>query len=563
MPAERTARPQARLVSPGYRAQEILVRLALGVVLGALARGVSHLPVDASTHLGLELICGGALVAGIIYGWAGAIGFWAGEIGLHYLLFGRAARLEMLVPILVLGLSGYACFRWAPRVDRRLPDLRSYLTMLFGASVAAWPAAALTVAVVFGSLSWSAIALWYAAILATIALLAPAALQFWPQSLWRWREPIPGEGVPAASARHAAGIRVRDSSGSLPIVRRPTTWRDVLVVVASVLAIHLLVLRASAGAPLNHWLFLLYSLPMLFSAYRGGLRGGLLAGTLVGLSLLSSELPTGPAGDWHLGTVELQAGVLLFSLFGAVGGAVRDHERNLTRQLERSNRALRQDLERVLAALRSAMEAKDQYTEGHLRRVCEFAVEVGRRMDVSPHELELLEIASLLHDVGKIGIADAILRKPGPLDGRERELMQRHPDIGARILENVEGLKEAAEMVRHHQERFDGKTTGTFPGYPRGLRRDEIPLGARIIAVVDAFDAMMSDRPYRDAIGLELAKKSLRDESGSQFDPLVVATFLALLEERQWADSEAREREATMVRTHADLAYFDSDERLG
>ncbi|MEZ5313972.1 MAG: HD domain-containing protein [Thermoanaerobaculia bacterium] len=158
----------------------------------------------------------------------------------------------------------------------------------------------------------------------------------------------------------------------------------------------------------------------------------------------------------------------------------------------------------MLSALRSAMEAKDQYTEGHLRRVCDFAVAVGRRMNLSEHDLERLEIASLLHDVGKIGIADSILRKPGPLDSRERQLMQRHPEIGAaRILENVKGLEDAATMVRHHQERFDGRLEGDFPGYPLGLSGDRIPLGARIIAVVDAFDAMTSDRPYRDSIGFE------------------------------------------------------------
>ena len=114
--------------------------------------------------------------------------------------------------------------------------------------------------------------------------------------------------------------------------------------------------------------------------------------------------------------------------------------------------------------------------------------------------------------------------------------MQGHPQIGARILENIDGLKEAADMVRHHQERFDGRTSGPFPGYPDGLAGRAIPLGARIIAVVDAFDAMTSDRPYRDSIGYERARAVLLEESGHQFDPRVVETFLELLDEREWEE---------------------------
>jgi HD-GYP domain-containing protein (c-di-GMP phosphodiesterase class II) len=113
-------------------------------------------------------------------------------------------------------------------------------------------------------------------------------------------------------------------------------------------------------------------------------------------------------------------------------------------------------------------------------------------------------------------------------------VVERHPEIGARILENVEGLEGAAPLVRHHQERYDGRSDGEFPGYPRGIAGEAIPLGARIIAVVDAFDAMTTDRAYRRARPAARAADVLRDERGRQFDPRVVDVFLELLEERPW-----------------------------
>jgi len=139
-----------------------------------------------------------------------------------------------------------------------------------------------------------------------------------------------------------------------------------------------------------------------------------------------------------------------------------------------------------------------------------------------------------LHDVGKIGVPDQLLGKPGPLSEDEAEVMRRHPEIGARILRNIDVLRDVAPVILHHQERFDGVQEGEFPGYPAGLRGEEIPLGARIIAVVDAFDAMTTDRPYRQALVVQEAVAVLRAESGKQFDPLVVDTFLAVLDERPW-----------------------------
>ena len=472
MPADPAA-PAAPGARSGSRwsGRDLARQLAPALGLGVLARLLSEIPAGATMLVGIDLVAAGAFLAGIFSGWFGAVAFWAGEAGLHFAFHGPTARLELLLPELVLGCAGFAAFRWTPRVDRRLPDLRSYLTLLAGAVLAAAPASILTVALYFPAFTWSASAVWFAAIVASIALVAPVLLLLCPRgSLEVARAAAERGGARARPpARRARGWIVRQLLGSpVPAPRADggAVASAIAVVLAAVLAIHLSVYSAGPGSPFTQWLLLLFSLPILFASYRGGLRGGLLAAAAVGVSLLVSGRATAADLDWHFSTVELQGGVLLFSLFGAFAGATRDRERNLTRQLERSNRSLRQDLERVLAALRSAMEAKDQYTEGHLRRVCEFAVEVGRRLKLRPHELELLEIASLLHDVGKIGIADSVLRKPGPLDERERQLMQRHPAIGARILENVDGLNEAADMVRHHQERFDGRITGEFPGYP-------------------------------------------------------------------------------------------------
>jgi HD-GYP domain-containing protein (c-di-GMP phosphodiesterase class II) len=209
-------------------------------------------------------------------------------------------------------------------------------------------------------------------------------------------------------------------------------------------------------------------------------------------------------------------------------------------ELESSNRLLRRDLLRVTQALTQAVEAKDSYTEGHLRRVSEYAVSVGSRLGLRGKDLEMVHFASMLHDIGKIGIPEGILGKRGTLDEHEAEVMRRHPDIGARLLEKLDLLRDAAPIVRAHQERYDGQMEGTrHPGYPFGLIGDEIPLGARIIAVVDAFDAMITTRPYREALPVASAIAELRRERGHQFDPSVVDAFLDVLAERPWAREDS------------------------
>ena len=175
-------------------------------------------------------------------------------------------------------------------------------------------------------------------------------------------------------------------------------------------------------------------------------------------------------------------------------------------------------------ALTQAIEAKDRYTAGHCDRLVEYAVAIGKRLGLPEQERRYLKFAATLHDIGKIAINEVILSKTGRLTDEEYREMMTHPERGAAIIRDVEFLKPVVPMIYHHQERWDGR------GYPKGLRGDNIPLGARIVAVLDTFDAMTSNRPYRKALPVESAVKELRRFAGTQFDPAVVEAFIEVLQ---------------------------------
>jgi putative two-component system response regulator len=181
----------------------------------------------------------------------------------------------------------------------------------------------------------------------------------------------------------------------------------------------------------------------------------------------------------------------------------------------------------VIAALANAVEAKDSSTELHCQRLAGLAHQLGMQVGLEPAALKGLVFGALLHDIGKIGVSDAILTKPGPLTRQEWAEMRLHPLIGERICEPLATASQFSAIVRHHHERWDGE------GYPDGLRAERIPMGARIVALVDAFDAIIHDRPYRPARTVEEALDELRRESGSQFDPDLVPLFLPLIEREQ------------------------------
>ena len=173
---------------------------------------------------------------------------------------------------------------------------------------------------------------------------------------------------------------------------------------------------------------------------------------------------------------------------------------------------------RAAASLAKAVDARDAYTGRHSERVAELATRIARRLGLDDPEVELTRLAASLHDLGKLAIPEEILRKPGALNESERLVLQRHPQIGFRMLESL-GIEPVADWVLHHHERWDGD------GYPDRLRGDEIPLGARIILVADAYDAMTSERVYREPLSAREAFEELDRCSGSQFDPAIIDAF--------------------------------------
>ncbi|MAJ59648.1 MAG: hypothetical protein CBC48_06490 [bacterium TMED88] len=200
--------------------------------------------------------------------------------------------------------------------------------------------------------------------------------------------------------------------------------------------------------------------------------------------------------------------------------------RERTRQLDAKNLELRTAYIQTIRALAEAIDAKDAYTRGHSERVAVYASRIAGEMKLDKQLIERVYFSGLLHDVGKIGIPDAIITKPAPLDPEERETIKAHPEIGAKILEPVAFLKEIVPCVRHHHEWFDGSERG----YPDRLIASAIPLPSRVILVADTVEAMTSDRPYRKALSIDTVVSELDKYSGSQFDPVVVGAFLRLLE---------------------------------
>ena len=236
-------------------------------------------------------------------------------------------------------------------------------------------------------------------------------------------------------------------------------------------------------------------------------------------------------------TKPVQASALVASIIRAVGAkrlerGLEDRRNRLEesisrrgKQLERAHQRIERTCKETLQVLGSALDLRDNETAEHCQRVTRYSLELAKAMGCS--RTEFIEIArgAYLHDIGKIGISDSILLKPGPLTHRERAVMESHARIGYDLVRQVSFLAGAAEIVLTHQERFDGT------GYPQGLVGHEIPLGARIFAVADTLDAMTSDRPYRRALQFATARDEIIRESGHQFDPKVVDAFLSVPEE--------------------------------
>jgi HD-GYP domain-containing protein (c-di-GMP phosphodiesterase class II) len=246
------------------------------------------------------------------------------------------------------------------------------------------------------------------------------------------------------------------------------------------------------------------------AVWEGQLRGALVA-----------EAPDG----CRFGGAEVD---LLAELATTAGAALGHAERR-----EQALRSIRTQVRDLVQAI----DAHDGYTAGHSEEVVEWSCMVGERLRLSLPDVLELELGALLHDLGKVRLPEAILRKPGALNREERTLVNRHPVWGAEFLERVPGLEPVATIVRFHHERWDGT------GYPDGLRRDRIPVASRIIAVCDAYQAMTSHRAYRAALPPAAAASQLCAGAGTQFDPAVVDCFVENLQERGWPLSPLGERE--------------------
>ncbi len=182
---------------------------------------------------------------------------------------------------------------------------------------------------------------------------------------------------------------------------------------------------------------------------------------------------------------------------------------------------------KAIEALIAALEAKDSYTSGHSRRVAQYARMMGEAMQLTSEEHFTLELAAILHDIGKIGMPDSILKKASSLQEMEYKTAKEHPVVGSNIVGKIDELRDVAAIIRHHHERFDGK------GYPDGLKGEVIPLLSRILTIVDAYESIVSQRVYSNALSNGEALNEIKRNSGGQFDPQLVDVFIAMMRERR------------------------------
>ena len=541
--AEEGGQPARGASLPGDRSglravgERLLCAASLVAIAKLLGLWLGGLPV--LSLLGMTSI--GFVTAAALFGWEGVIAATAVQVLYLYLVQGLAGAYPW-ASTAAYGAAAALCwctFRYVPRLGRGMPDLRSLLW--FSAVTGLGALLSSSVVALTGQEGHvvEQVAVWSRSTVVSLWVFAPALLVLGDRRLGRLLAPIPGE-VHARPTQRVALVREGMSDTGLQVIdleaREERVGRLTCSALLMVLAITLL--RAAVHGEWAQgmlWLNVLYFGPVWWMAQRLRLPGAVVSVSLVGVGLLGGYAALGlyePVTQQM--ALSLYGQLLSFWLVGILLGRGAEREGRLLDGLTELHGRLEQDVHRLVAALTGAVEAKDPYTGGHLHRVNAFALEVGRRLGLAARDLELLQIAGALHDIGKIGIPESILNKPGPLDTVEWLVMHRHPEIGARLLLRIDGLREAAPLVLHHQERWDGRSDVTFPGYPQAIAGEAIPLGARIIAVVDAFDAMTTDRPYRAAKSYEQARAVLLAERGAQFDPRVVDVFLGVLDERPW-----------------------------
>jgi putative nucleotidyltransferase with HDIG domain len=358
-----------------------------------------------------------------------------------------------------------------------------------------------------------------------------AVSNFWDlrESRLKWGVYTPIRGLTAAAAGLAASA----------LVPKPTTFGVCLL--ASLLASVAFLAADSMLLGMTVWL-------------RGGSVSDVLR-TTTSVSLLIMPLYAPVLAlfvyGYHLYSLRL---VLVFFIPALAAQRLLhlyQQEKVVSRDLATANERLRRASLSFATALVATLDARDQYTAGHSAAVAIYGRDIAKRMGLSEAEQELVHLCGLVHDIGKIGLPAGLLEKPGPLTLEERRQMEKHSEIGERILRNVDDYSEIADVVRSHHERIDGM------GYPDGLHRDEIPVLARIIGVADAYDAMTSDRPYREALPSRVARMRLAQAVETQFDTAVVAAFEAIL---ATADEDYRSgRGSSFMREREQLAEVGED----
>ncbi len=463
------------------------------------------------------------LVAGVRLRWAAVPAVMAA----NFLLPWGLARsfLETLLFAMPAGLWAAALALWSPAKGGSWSRLwhMIWFGVAGGAVLAALPGAAL-VTVLLGPVTWPAFTShavhWWvpdamAALvfgLPLLAMLAPASLmdaddralfQHWVGDWRQWALALPVALAAVAGCRGLAVV----TSGSV------------------------------------HWFAGLLALPVVLAALRGGVGAALVTNAVVSAGYLGLAMADGlgggaPVQSWLTPTY---ANLLVLTGFALLGGIQAGRQRLFSTLARKHAEDLGRGLEATVRALAAAIEVKDSRTDRHLQRVEQLSVLIGRELKMGEDQLTVLRRAAILHDVGKIGIPEHVLNKTGTLTAEELQQLQRHVDLGVEILEPVEFLRPVLEVVRYHQERWDGDTRARYPGY-HGLRGEEIPLGARIIAVADAYDAMTHDRPYRQAMSRKEAKAELWRCAGSQFDPAVVGAATRVLEQGWDISSDSLDR---------------------
>jgi putative nucleotidyltransferase with HDIG domain len=228
----------------------------------------------------------------------------------------------------------------------------------------------------------------------------------------------------------------------------------------------------------------------------------------------------------------ISSGLLIFLLLRAelkkreLAWQTHQAEREtLIKRIQLNNVEIQQAHDAAIEGWARTLELRDRETAGHSDRVLHLTLRLSRAMGITGEELQHIRWGALLHDIGKLGIPDQILLKPGPLDAEEREIVRRHPEQGYQLLKDIDYLEPILDIPHYHHERWDGD------GYPCGLRGEQIPLTARIFAIVDVWDAMTSDRPYRPGIPYAVTITHIKEQSGKHFDPAVVEHFLAMMED--------------------------------